>query len=354
MSTTTTPTPFSADSLAPLLADFLTQAVRNSPQDQVRKVSVIALHLLTGGASRQTWSFDAVLEKTDGQVETLPLILRCDPPGGPQAVMERSLEFRVIAAAHQEKVLVPKPYFLGDDRLGVPFFIMERIEGETIPRRLFRDPAYAEAREVMTQQMGTRLARIHSVSIQKHQLEDLPRPQHGRSPAEEEILRYEEMYQTMAREPHPAFELAFRWLRQHLPAHQERTLVHGDYRMGNLMFGPEGLRSILDWELAHIGDPLEDLGWMCVRSWRFGNDTLPVGGVGTREPFWQAYEEAGGYPVERASVHFWEIFGNLRWGVICLNMTQPFLDGLSTSVELAAIGRRTSETEWELLHLMED
>ncbi|MBI3247781.1 MAG: phosphotransferase family protein [Deltaproteobacteria bacterium] len=354
MSSPTPSAPFSSDSLAPLLADFLTRAFRDAPQEKVRRVSVEALRLLTGGASRQTWSFDAVLEQMDGQAVNLPLILRCDPPGGPQAVMDRSLEFRVIAAAHQEKVLVPKPYFLGDESLGVPFFIMERIEGETIPRRLFRDPAYAPAREIMTEQMGARLARIHSVSIKKHHLEDLPGPQHGRSPAEEEINRYEEMYRTMAREPHPAFELAFRWLRQHLPAQQERTLVHGDYRMGNLMFGPEGLRSILDWELAHIGDPLEDLGWMCVRSWRFGNDALPVGGVGARETFWQAYEEAGGYPVDRARAHFWEIFGNLRWGVICLNMTQPFLDGLSTSVELAAIGRRTSETEWELLHLMED
>jgi aminoglycoside phosphotransferase (APT) family kinase protein len=162
------------------------------------------------------------------------------------------------------------------------------------------------------------------------------------------------MYQTMAREPHLAFELAFRWLRQHIPPRQERVLVHGDYRMGNVMFGPEGLRAILDWELAHIGDPLEDLGWMCVRSWRFGNDSLPVGGVGKREEFWQAYEEAGGYPVDPKRVHFWEIFGNLRWGVICLNMTQPFLDGQNPSVELAAIGRRTSETEWELLHLMEE
>jgi len=231
---------------------------------------------------------------------------------------------------------------------------MERVEGETIPRRLFRDREYAQARQALTQQLGARLARIHRVPIERHQLEGLPGPQGGRTPAEEELLRYEAMYQTMAREPHPALELAFRWLRQHLPPRQERALVHGDYRMGNIMFGPEGLRAILDWELAHIGDPLEDLGWMCIRSWRFGNDHLPVGGVGQREAFWRAYEDAGGYPVDPARVHFWEIFGNLRWGVLCLTMTQPFLDGQNPSVELAAIGRRTAETEWELLHLMEE
>jgi aminoglycoside phosphotransferase (APT) family kinase protein len=338
------------EQIAPALTDFLKRAYHPAP----RQLHVEHLHLLTGGASRQTWSFDAVVEHMDGQVITLPLILRSDPQEGPQAVMDRDLEFRVIEAAYAEGVLVPKLYFLGDNSLGVPFFIMERIEGETIPRRLFRDRDYNQARQVMTQQLGARLARIHRVPLERYQLEGLSRPQAARSPAEEEIARYETMYETMAREPHPAFELAFRWLRQHIPARQEQVLVHGDYRMGNLMFGPEGLRAILDWELAHVGDPLEDLGWMCVRSWRFGNDHLPVGGVGEREEFWRAYEEAGGYAVDPGRVHFWEIFGNLRWGVICLNMTQPFLDGQNPSVELAAIGRRTAETEWELIHLMEE
>jgi len=351
MSTVTKARFTTPEQLAPLLAEFLKRAAQ--PR-QVRQVQIDNLRLLTGGASRQTWSFNAVIEYVDGQVVTLPLVLRSDPQEGPQGVMDRTLEFRVLEAAHAEGVLVPKPYFLGDDSLGVPFFIMERIEGETIPRKLFRDPGYNQARQVMTKQLGARLARIHRVLVEQYSLAELPAPQDGRSPAEEEIRRFEEMYQTMTREPHPAFELAFRWLRQHLPPEQERILVHGDYRMGNMIFGPEGLRAILDWELAHIGDPMEDLGWMCVRSWRFGNDHLPVGGVGLREEFWRAYEEAGGYPVDPARVHFWEIFGNLRWGVICLNMTQPFLDGQNPSVELAAIGRRTAETEWELLHLMEE
>ena len=344
---TATTKQLNVEQLAPLLADFIKCST------QARQVQIKDLRLLTGGASRQTWSFDALIEHANGQAEVLPLILRSDPHEGPQSVMDRTLEFHIIEAVYAEGILVPKPYFLGDDSLGVPFFIMERIEGETIPRRLFRDPSFGQARPVMAQQLGSWLARIHRVPIEKYRLEGLPAPQNGRSPAEEEIVRFEEMYETMAREPHLAFELAFRWLRQHLPAKQEQVLVHGDYRMGNVIFGPDGMRSILDWELAHLGDPLEDLGWMCVRSWRFGNDELPVGGVGKREDFWRAYEAAGGYPVDPTRVHFWEIFGNLRWGVLCLTLTQPFLDGQNPSVELAAIGRRTVETEWELLHLME-
>ena len=350
------PSQLSAEELAPRLANFLARSFKESPTPEIRdveQVQVQELRLLTGGASRQTWSFDTVLEQTDGHTHTLPLILRNDPPGGPQAVMERDLEFRIIVAAYAEDVLVPRPYFLGDDSLGVPFFLMERIDGETIPTRLFRNEHYASARTVMPEQLGRILAKIHQVPVDHHPLDDLPIPEDGRSAAEEEIVRYEDMYATMAREPHPTFELAFRWLRQHMPEDTDRVLVHGDYRMGNIMFGPDGVRSVLDWELAHVGDPMEDLGWMCVRSWRFGSDSLPVGGVGTREAFQCAYEQAGGYPVDPERVRFWEIFGNLRWGVICLNMTQPFLDGQTSSVELASIGRRTAETEWELLHLME-
>ena len=349
--TNTYPTP---KELAPVLTDFLLRAFPEQQQQKVKNVEVKDLQLLTGGASRQTWSFDVGFEKPDGQTETLPLIIRGDPEEGPQGFMDRSLEYRVIEAAHAEGVLAPKPYFLGDDSLGMPFFIMERIEGETLPRRLFRDAKYEQARKVVAAELGTILARIHRVPAEKYQLGSLPSPQGGNSAAEEEIARYVEKYETMAREPHPVFELAFRWLRQHLPEERERVFVHGDYRMGNVMFGPEGVRSILDWELAHIGDPMEDLGWICVRSWRFNNDHLPVGGVGTRSVFQRAYKEAGGYPLDQERLKFWEIFGNLRWGVICLNMTQPYLDGQNPSVELASIGRRTAETEWELLHLMED
>jgi aminoglycoside phosphotransferase (APT) family kinase protein len=97
---------------------------------------------------------------------------------------------------------------------------------------------------------------------------------------------------------------------------------------------------------------MEDLAWICVRSWRFGNDDLPVGGVGDREEFYTAYEAAGGRAVDRHTVRWWETFGNLRWGIICIMQAQAYLGGMSKSVELAAIGRRAAETEWELLNLI--
>src|SRR5262245_36731190 len=153
-------------------------------------------------------------------------------------------------------------------------------------------------------------------------------------------------------QPHPVFEVALRWLSSRAPSSRQPALVHGDYRMGNVIVGPEGLRAVLDWELAHAGDPMEDLGWLCVRAWRFGVDDRPVAGLCERERLCAAYERASGERVDRAAVRWWEVFGNFKWGVICIMQAQTFLNGVK-NVELAALGRRIVETELELMDLME-
>jgi aminoglycoside phosphotransferase (APT) family kinase protein len=220
-----------------------------------------------------------------------------------------------------------------------------------LARRLLRDDIYARAREVMPVQLADILAKIHRIDPVKHKLDFLAEP--GDNAALTEVKRYEENFRRLALEPHPAFELAFRWLLKRVPKTPRKTLVHGDYRIGNVIFGPEGVRSILDWELAHLGDPMEDVGWMCVRAWRFGNDQKPVGGLGTREEFFRAYEKASGTAVDPESARFWEVFGNLRWGIITISQARTHIDGFVKSVELASIGRRTAETELELLNLIE-
>jgi aminoglycoside phosphotransferase (APT) family kinase protein len=155
--------------------------------------------------------------------------------------------------------------------------------------------------------------------------------------------------------PHPVFELAFRWTQDRLPDAEStrETLVHGDFRHGNLMIGPDGVRGVLDWEISHRGDPLEDLGWLCVNSWRFGNIDLPVGGFGLREDLFAGYEAAGGGRVDPERVRFWEVVGSLKWGIMCMMMLSVFERGIDRSVERAAIGRRASEAEIDLLALIE-
>lgn len=333
---------------------------------------------LTGGASRETWSLDADIERGDGRTETLPLILQRDTRGAPKQ-MSRALEFRLLQVAHESGVPTPEPFLLGDASLGGEFFLVQRLDGETLPKRLMRDEQYAQARRALPAQLGRALAQIHTMPIDAPGFDALQRPPDGVPAAAWSIDRHEQIYRAIALEPHPAFELAFRWLKERMAltpgpplphgergsatgerkggrgeggAWRDRVLVHGDFRMGNVLFDAGGMRAVLDWELAHVGDPAEDLAWVMVRSWRFGGGQ-PVGGIGTREEFFAAYEAAGGAPVDAAWVRFWEVFGNLRWGIICLSQARTYLDGHSNSVELASIGRRTAETEWELLSLMD-
>jgi aminoglycoside phosphotransferase (APT) family kinase protein len=229
---------------------------------------------------------------------------------------------------------------------------MERVEGETLARRLLRDAAYETARAVMTTQLGAILARIHAVPLDAGAMGDLPGFADAAHPAVAELDRYERLYRMLAPEPHPVIEYGLRWLAKRLPPSRRRVLVHGDYRIGNVMFDTEGVRVVLDWEQAHVGDPMEDLGWMCVRAWRFGSP-LPVGGIGERDEFFRAYEESGGDAVDPDVVRFWEALGDLKWAVICIAQARTYLDRGVESIELASIGRRTAEAEHDLLALLD-
>src|SRR5262245_9253952 len=276
-------------------------------------VVIDALRRLAGGASREIWAFDVV--RTDGRRDRL--VLRRDPPGH-HVQSSRQDEFALLRAAHAAGLPVPRVLWCEQDGtvLGAPFFVMQFVEGETIARRLLRDAEYAPARAALPAQLAGALARIHALDLAP--LGFLSRPPAGETPAAAELARSEQIYRAIAPDPHPALELAFRWLGPRAPAPPALGVVHGDFRIGNVIFGPEGLRAVLDWELAHVGDPLEDVGWLCVRSWRFGADDRPAGGLCQREELFGAYERAGGAPVDPAAVRWWEVFGNLKWGVICI------------------------------------
>ncbi|MFI7640093.1 phosphotransferase family protein [Nonomuraea sp. NPDC049400] len=218
---------------------------------------------------------------------------------------------------------------------------MTRVPGESIPRKILRDDAYAAARPRLAAQCGQALAAIHRMP---------PSCLPQEAVAEDPLRRWRDVLDLLG-EPHPVFELALRRLAADRPPGTRRTVVHGDFRNGNLIVGPEGIRAVLDWELAHLGDPLEDLGWLCVKAWRFGSP-LPVGGFGGYDELISSYERAGGHPVDRDALRWWETFGVLKWGVICVMQTMRHLRGGARSVELAAIGRRVCENEWDLLRML--
>ncbi|MGH7814982.1 MAG: phosphotransferase family protein [Candidatus Binataceae bacterium] len=334
-----------AEEIARRLTDFI------RAEGRFERVAIANLRRMAGGASREIWAFDCDTGR-GGETVRRAMVLRRD--GGKHRIAtSRHDEFLVIRAAFEAGVPAPEPFWMSEDPavLEGPFFIMARIEGETIARRLLRDEQYAKARAAMPAQLAKILADIHRIDPVKHKLDFLARP--GADAALAEAGRYEQLFRMLAMEPHPAFELAFRWLRAHAPKTSRIALVHGDYRIGNVVFGPEGVRAILDWEGAHIGDPMEDIGWMCVRAWRFGNDRKPVGGLASREDFFRAYENASGIAIDPAAAKWWETLGNLKWGVITIGQARTHIDGLVKNLELASIGRRTAETELELLNLIE-
>jgi aminoglycoside phosphotransferase (APT) family kinase protein len=329
----------------------LTSFIRR--RTDARAVGIENLVRLSGGASRETWAFDATIEEGEGQRRE-ELIFRCDPFEGTPISTGRALEHQLISAAWKAGVVVPEPRWDGDETFPVKFFVMKRAPGEALGSRLIRGDRYEQARGVLPGQLARSLARIHTIRKADHpELERLPGPEPGASPAKSEVELWEKHYRAETPNPHPVFEVAFRWLRAGLPQAGPETLVHGDYRLGNFLYTEEGLQGVVDWELAHWGDPMEDLGWISVRSWRFGGKE-PVAGLAPREEFFRLYEEAGGLPVDRDRVRFWEVFGNLRWGVITIAQAMAYISEKSKSVELASIGRRTAETEYELLNLIEE
>jgi aminoglycoside phosphotransferase (APT) family kinase protein len=309
---------------------------------------------LAGGASRDTWALDAIIS-SGPEAGQHPLVLRRDLGGEiDDLALSRKQEFQLLEVAHEQQVRVPRPRWLCMEAevLGTPFFVMDRLEGEAVGRRVVRLPELAEARQHLPRQMGEQLARIHRIRIDDPRLGSLPGPDAGTSPVHTTLNRFAGQLRE-AQEPHPVLDLAIRWLRQRPPDCPELVLVHGDFRIGNLMVGREGLRGVFDWEFAHLGDPHEDLAWPCVRSWRFGQEDRPLGGVGDLAPFLEAYEQGTGRTVDRQAVRYWEILGNLRWAVGCIRQTQRHLKGLAPSVELASLGRRTAEMERELLDLID-
>ncbi|WP_297510067.1 phosphotransferase family protein [uncultured Caulobacter sp.] len=293
---------------------------------------------LSGGASLETWAF----ELDDGT----PLILRRRPAGA--AMRETALPLTSEAALIRAAGAAGAPtadvvrVCDGADALGEAY-VMRRLEGETLGRRIVRDEAFASVRPGLARRCGEVLARIHAVPTA-----DLPPL--AASDALGELARYETIYRQLDA-PRPILEAAFRWLEAVAPSPPERpVLVHGDFRNGNLMVHPDqGLVGVLDWELAHLGDPAEDLGWICVNSWRFGEWRRPVGGFGDYADLLAGY----GAAVSLERLRFWQALGSLKWGVMCLMMYQSFATGQDRSIERAMIGRRTSEAEIDLVKLME-
>ena len=288
--------------------------------------------LLGGAGESEMWAF---------RLAGRELVFRRHPDAG-----VRRREWEILRRAHEGGVPVPEP--LAVTETGI---VMERVAGEASPRRLLRDARYGAARAVLVEQVGAAAARLHALPVSEDLPDGLPLGDRGAgglpvAATEQAVADLERILDGIA-EPHPVVELGLRWLRLNAPAPGPRSIVHGDFRLSNLIVGEQGLRALIDWELVHSGDGAEDLGWMCLRSWRFGAVERPALGCGSREDLLRAYAAAGGRDISLDELRWWEVCGNARWAVICLLQA-----GAAPALERTMIGRRTCEAEWDLLQLL--
>ncbi len=306
---------------------------------------------LSGGANMETWAFD-----WHSGEQTLPLILRRLPPGAADASSEAvqvgsidlATEAAVLRQAAAHGVSVPTVLLvLNDEHSLGSGYIMSRERGEALPFRILADDKFAGARQGLAYQCGEALGKIHSIPLAALPpgLRDLG--------MHEDLDRLQGLLDAYGNSS-AVHQLALNWLRDTQPAGGTRCLVHGDFRNGNLLVDEQGLVAVLDWELTHIGYPAEDLGYICGNVWRFGRSDKPVGGFGDYEELLAGYRSVRGEAPTVRELRYWEVYCALNWGLVCLTMIHMYRSGQDRSLERAAVGRRLSESEVDLLLLLEE
>jgi aminoglycoside phosphotransferase (APT) family kinase protein len=284
---------------------------------------------LSSGASRATYAFDIP--------EHGRLVLQIERRADRAEQAARQAEMLSAAAAAGVPVAAVVAHGRDDPVLGTSWTVSQAIEGTTDPSEIH---AVADT-SALIDSIAAALAAVHRMPVDA-----------GLAPAVERPLAELRGQHDALDQPHPTFELAFRALGEDQSA-ARRTFVHGDFRLGNLMVRDGRVSAVLDWELAHIGDPLEDLGWLCVPAWRFERPERPAAGIGTREQLVSAYERHSGLRVDLEELRRSELAGTLRWGVICVMQAFAHLSGAISSLEHAVIGRRACEVEWDLLEKLD-
>ena len=307
---------------------------------------LVSADRLSGGASQETYRL--VIKTASGERR---LAMRRAAGGEYVEVTPEhpglDVEALLMKSAHE--VGVPEPEVLHvltrEDDLG-DGFIMEWLEGEALGARIVRSPEFENVRPALAYECGRVLAQIHSIDLDRTGL----REKLWEIPPSEFVEQTWEKYRLLET-PHPMIDYAARWVMEHLPENHTTALVHNDFRNGNFILSPQGIVAVLDWELAHIGDPMRDLGWICTNSWRFGADA-PVGGFGEYEDLFRGYEEVSGRRVDPDHVKFWEVFGSFWWSVACLGMAEHYRSGPDKTVERPTIGRRSSECQVDCVNLL--
>ncbi|XKH35817.1 phosphotransferase family protein [Azospirillum doebereinerae] len=242
-------------------------------------------------------------------------------------------------------VAAPEPLFDCDDPgvLGPDFFIMRRAEGIGAGFAVVKGDA---PQPDLARELGRQLGLLHRVTPDAPGLERLPEP--PLCPAQELLGHLHAWIGDLARRD-PVLAWGLRWLEVNAPPPGPLVLCHRDFRTGNYLVKDGRLTAILDWEFAGFGDPMEDLGWFCARSWRFRRVNREAGGIADRADLYAGYEETSGRRVDPKRVAYWETAAYLRWAAIALQQGERHSTGAEPSLELALTGRMLPEIEMDLL-----
>ncbi|MGJ4747812.1 phosphotransferase family protein [Leptospira sp. SA-E8] len=323
-------------------------------------VEIANMVSLSGGACQENFSADIKVNggPESGQYQT---VYRTDKGASLLASLSRINEFKVCRMAFEAGVKTPEPFWLESDNAitGNPFYFMKRIQGKATGRFVVKDPSLNKVRKQITQELAENLARIHSVTPEKCKDEKLKEVlnlgQHvsGKTVAQGSVQALRFQLESMDG-AYPAMEIILNWLEKNAPESDAVVLIHGDFRTGNFMVNSEGLQGIVDWEFAHWGDRHEDLTWLCMRDWRFGKLNKEAGGFADRSEFYEIYEKASGVKLDPIKIRYWEVMGNLRWAIGCIGQAERHLSGKDKGIELASIGRRACEMEYEAMRLIEE
>lgn len=316
-------------SLEPLgerLAAYLTRQ-RGDP------VRVTAIEQIPGGASRETYRVQlASAAGTEG------VILRRDPKTS-LIDTERALEYRTYQAVHRAGFPVPEPLLLEEDPapLERPFSLMREVPGCESAVAALTDPAMADRRERIGARKWTllgQLARLDPEDLGVTGFMEVPAHAAAR-----ELDYWAGVIESDALHPQPVAAAAVRWLRRHLPPPSGRLcLVHGDYRSGNFLFDTEGeIHAVLDWEMAHLGDPLEDLAWSLDPLWGWPEREL-AGGLLPRRRALEIWSAASGITPDPEALRWWQVFASLKGLAIWISSTEDFVNGESKEPILAMAG----------------
>ena len=323
-------------SLVPLSRDL--EAYLRKRWPHLDSLAVTDIQQIPGGASRETYRVGTKYREK-GEERTRGLIFRRDPVSS-LIDTERALEYRTYCAVHRLSVPVPEPLVLEESpgALERPFSIMAEIPGCQTANS-FTQPQFAPLRRHIAEQKWSILGRLAALEIDDLGLRDFMEVPSVADCAERELAYWAGVIDADALHPQPIAHAAIRWLERHGPPIAEKLcLVHGDFRSGNFLYDAKGdIKGVLDWEMAHVGDPLEDLAWSLDPLWSWSEPGL-AGGLVPRRDAIDIWTRASGLTVDRDAFRWWQVFASIKGLAIWISSTKDFADGASKEPILAIAG----------------